>query len=322
MTAVEQTRRQQPTGIPRAPEAPWASIVIPAHNEGGSILRCLEALVQNAPGPLQIVVAANGCDDDTGAVVTSFATRLKDGGLTLDRGTKEIHQLTEVHLLELSDASKTAALNAADDIATAYPRIYLDADVVLSPGTLTALIRDLDCDEVRFAAPRPRFTMEECGSGVRAFYRVHSSLSERSTGLAGRGVYGLSRQARARFGRFPGVRADDLYIARLPTPGEQVVTAGESIIQPPRDIDSLIRVRTRIALGNRELAAVGTETGGVGCPDLGRTTASTVRALVQMGLREPSRIGDIIVFCLVTIAARAKARFGDGARWHRDESSR
>ena len=92
-------------------DAPRASVIIPAHDEGGVIDRCLEALDEDArAGRLEVVVAANGCTDDT-----------------VERARRH----TGVQVLDLPAPSKVQAINAADAVATAFPRIYLDADIVL-----------------------------------------------------------------------------------------------------------------------------------------------------------------------------------------------
>ena len=98
-----------------------ATIIIPAHNEATVIGRTLEAL---ADGQLRegthVVVAANGCTDDTMGIARGFADRLR------------------ITVLDLPVASKQAALNGADDFLFGddrqenFPRIYLDADVELT----------------------------------------------------------------------------------------------------------------------------------------------------------------------------------------------
>src|SRR5680860_1419657 len=49
------------------------SVVIPAHNEAGVIRRCLTTLLDGVePGALDVVVACNGCSDDTAAIARSI----------------------------------------------------------------------------------------------------------------------------------------------------------------------------------------------------------------------------------------------------------
>ena len=62
---------------------------------------------------LEIIVACNGCTDETARIARGF-----DG----------------VTVLELEQPSKAAALNAGDAAASHWPRLYVDADVQISSG--------------------------------------------------------------------------------------------------------------------------------------------------------------------------------------------
>ena len=93
---------------------PQGSVIIPAHNEAAVIARTLAPLAPlAAAGQLEVIVACNGCTDHTAAIARGF-----DG----------------VTVLELGQSSKAAALNAGDAAASHWPRLYLDADVQISPA--------------------------------------------------------------------------------------------------------------------------------------------------------------------------------------------
>src|ERR1700722_5972108 len=97
-----------------------ASVVVPAHNESQVIGRCLAALARGEPSDaLEVVVVCNGCTDDTPA-------RARSAG-------------PHVRVIELSEASKIAALNAGDEACTTFPRFYVDADVELTPASIRAV---------------------------------------------------------------------------------------------------------------------------------------------------------------------------------------
>ena len=99
------------------------SIVIAAHNEAAVIGRCLDTILRDAaPGEFDITVVANGCADDTARVAAA-----RPG----------------VRVLDLAAAGKTAALNAGDAAAHGFPRLYLDADVVVSAADVRALVAAL-----------------------------------------------------------------------------------------------------------------------------------------------------------------------------------
>ncbi len=76
-----------------------ASVVIPAYNEGRVIDRCLQRLA--AESDVKVIVAANGCTDDT-----------------VERAGHHGVEVVEVRL-----PSKVAALNAGDERAgDVFPR--------------------------------------------------------------------------------------------------------------------------------------------------------------------------------------------------------
>lgn len=281
---------------------PAASVVVPAHNEASSILSCLRPLVALSDSlPLQVVVAANGCTDDTVALA-----RTQPG----------------VAVLDLPTPSKVAALNAADDVASAFPRLYLDADVVLDPAAVRGMVSALTTDQPRLAAPSVRYDTDGADPVVRRYYRIFAQLPSATSSTVGRGVYALSEAGRARFDRFPDVQGDDLFVNRLFAPQERVVVQGWSVVRTPRRWRDLLRVRTRLAAGNAELARARTgEVGELsGSHDFSRSTGSTLRALTGLVARRPWQLPSAAVYLGINAAARVRPR--QEARWHRDDSSR
>ncbi len=280
------------------------SVVIPAHNEAAGIARCLSAVMEQAHElaevhqcHVEVVVAANGCTDDTVAIARRFEP---------------------VTVLDLENPGKIGALNAGDAVARHFPRIYLDADVELGPGTLAALREALDVDEPRVASPPVAYQVLGCSWPVRAFYRVFEQLPSAAGGIAGHGIFAVSRAGRQRFGNFPDVQSDDLFVARLFSPSESLRSAGESRVWPARRLRSLLAVRTRIAQGNAQLA--GRPRADTG--DFSRSTGSTIRALVQLVTTNPGLIPAAAVFAAVNLMARLRARWGSAQGWHRDHSTR
>jgi glycosyltransferase involved in cell wall biosynthesis len=178
------------------------SVVIPAHNEEKVIGRCLDFVAHLGPGEAEVVVVPNGCTDRTAEVAAAVP------GVTV---------------VDLPEGAKWRALNAGDAAATAFPRIYLDADIVLSAETLRALAGALGDGRPRVAAPRVQFRVEGRPYAVRAFYAAYERLPYVRNGLTGLGVFALSEEGRARFGEFPNVTADDLYVQRLFTLPEREV---------------------------------------------------------------------------------------------------
>lgn len=273
-----------------------AGVVIPAHDEEKVIGRCLEALAAEGLDDLEVVVAANGCTDRTVEVARSHG----------------------VTALDIATPGKANALNEGDDAATAFPRIYLDADIVLGPGALTRLVEALETEAAVIASPRVRFVTDRSSRLVRAYYEVFQELPYVRSGLVGLGVYGMSRAGRARFDRFPDVLADDLFAQRMFTEAERIIVDGTFDVQAPRTLTNLLAVRVRIAKGNAELAA----TPDAGDGDFSTSTGHTLRALVDLGRRRPDLLPSIVVYLAVTVAARVKARRAQATAWERDTSTR
>jgi hypothetical protein len=275
------------------------SIVVPAHNEAAVLAHRLGGLLASLPpGTVEVTVVANGCTDDTAAVA---------------------RELPGVHVVELPVASKTAALNAGDREATSFPRIYLDGDIELSSEALTRLIAALTTERAVVAAPRVTFDVSRSSWPVRAFFAVFERLPYTRRGLIGLGVYGFSESARRRFDAFPAVVADDLYVQRLFSEEERCTVDATFGVAAPRTLSSLVAVRTRVARGNRELAARSAELGLA--PHA--TAPDTVRQLAREVAAHPGLLPAALVYIGVTAVARARARrAASGVAWERDESSR
>ncbi len=278
--------------------APVASVVIPAHNEASVIRRCLESLRVDELD-LDVVVAANACTDDTADVA---------------------RQLTGVRVLETPVASKTAALNLADEATQTFPRIYLDADIELIEGALPALVTALTTEDPRVAAPHIRIETAHSSWAVRQFYAIFTRLSYARDGLVGLGVYGLSAAGRGRFDHFPEIQADDTFVQRLFTPMERRTVTGAFVVRAPQDLRSLLRVRTRVAAGNAALANDPTVPGDPAA--FASTTGGTVGEVLRLLRARPARLPAALIYVGVSVLARLRARATTGSTWHRDESSR
>jgi hypothetical protein len=238
------------------------------------------------------VVVANGCSDAT---------------------AERARTVPGVRVLERTEASKVGALNAGDAACENFPRVYLDGDVIIDAAALRALAARLAGPDA-LVAGRPW--------SVRSWYRAFDALPYAEKQLVGLGVYAISAAGRARFGPFPEVVADDLFVSRQFADGERIVLADHIFtVQAPRTLRSLIRVRTRVALGNRELAhphagSVKTE------PNLSASTGSTVRALATLCIRKPGTAPDAAIYVLVTALARWRARRSSTTTWLTDTSTR
>lgn len=213
---------------------PRASIVIPAHNEESVISRCLESVLASADaGEFEIVVACNGCNDRT----AEFA-----------------RQWPGVHVAEISVRSKTAALNEGDRVATSFPRIYLDADIVVSTFAVRKLVTYLRGSTPLVGAPPVVFDTSQSSAAVRAFYRVWQMHPYFSAGKVGSGMVGVNESAHSRIAPFPDITNDDEWIRRHFPPHQRVTPPNcEFVVSAPRKLEDLIKIKTRSRRGNMEL---------------------------------------------------------------------
>jgi len=275
-----------------------ATIVIPAHDEEAVIGRCLDAVHSGSePAEWEIVVAANGCSDRTVALALA-------------------HPSAPV-VLDLAGAGKPAALNAADSVATAFPRIYLDADIEVSSQTLRALVSTLTEPGALVASPAAVFRTDGCSALVRSYYRIWRDLPVLRDAHIGSGLFALSRGGHERVAPFPPVVAEDEYVRRSFAASERRRSPGTFDVRVARTARALVRRGTRTRAGNRQLTAAG----AAGAPPAGGSTGRYVLARA----RSVRDLPHVAVFVAVTVAVRLlselKLRRGD-TRWERDDSSR
>ncbi len=211
------------------------TIIIPAHNEEQVIAAALEELkTATVRGELEVIVICNGCTDNTAKVVESFGDTVK--------------------CIETPIPSKTHALNLGDAKANGFPRIYQDADVVLSFEAIQKIAQVLQSGRFLAAAPRMRMDFKNASWPVRSYYEVWQQLPYVQEGMIGTGVYALSEEGRQRFDKFPEIIADDGYIRALFKTHERTsVDFCYSLVRAPANLTSLLKIKTRSRLGRYEL---------------------------------------------------------------------
>ncbi|WP_248961945.1 glycosyltransferase [Sphaerisporangium perillae] len=278
---------------------PSASVIIPAHNEARVIGRLLSRLLADAaPEEFDVVVVANGCDDDTAAVAETFGVRV----------------------VETPVPSKREALRLGDEAARSHPRVYVDADIEVGTADVRAL-RDALLERstgTLAAAPERALVLNDRPWPVRAYYAVWSRLPAVREGLFGRGVIAVSEEGNRRLMDLPPVMGDDLAASLAFEPGERrVVRDAHAVIHPPRTLGDLLRRRVRAVTVVAEI-----EQG----PMAGQEARTGLRDLLAIAGRAPWLLPHLGVFLAITLVARARARRAvrakDYTTWLRDESSR
>lgn len=275
------------------------SIVVPAHNENSVIARTLQPWVDGPDSEdINVVVVCNGCTDDTASHARRFGPN--------------------VRVIESEIASKTHALNLGDRTSDIFPRMYIDADILIGLDGIRALARRLARGDVLAVAPTPNIDLTGCSKLVRMYFSVRSRLPSARQGFGGSGVYALSEAGRRRFVQFPDVIADDTYVRLLFKPKErETLPSVKSTVFPARTMGQLIAVRSRAYAGTFELARRFPEL-------LANRDESNDRSLLRL-FNEPRLWPALFIYCYVTILARSKAiiklRF-KGSAWQRDDTSR
>lgn len=283
------------------------TIIIPAHNEEAVIARCLTTLLADAPdaGRLaQIIVAANGCNDQT----VSIARETAPDALVLD----------------IPEGSKTKAMNAAGAKALSHPRIYLDADVQVSYRSLEALAKVLQQPGVMAASPELRMDLSHSNWLVRAYYRVWLTQPYVKRAMVGSGCFGISREGYEAVGDFPPITGDDIWVhSRFAVTERRNVSEDEAgnpvffTVSPPRRAIDQIRVETRRRLGNEEVLSQ------YPSPHYrGSNRAGDLKAALKNGASRT----DVVIYLTIKAIARLRGRWtkwrGRKITWERDLAAR
>lgn len=285
-----------PTVEPLSGRRRRGAVIVPAYNEAAVIERTLAPLSRAAvDGFIELIVVCNGCTDDTADVARS---------------------VPGVQVVELEQGSKPAALNTGDEVASLWPRMYLDADIQVSVTAVLTVLDRLARGDVLAARPASRYDSDGASALVRSYYRARQRIPQPKPALWGAGIYGLSSQGHERFGVFPHLTGDDLFVDAQFDPYEKVVVQTDpSVVNTPADARSLLAILRRGQRGGAELLA--SENGRAG--NMRRTGPATARSLLR-SIRGPRSAGDAAVYIGMAAAARRSAR---GAPvWERDESSR
>ena len=275
------------------------SLIVPAHNEAAVIRRCLAQVLRDAyDGEFTTIVVSNGSTDRTVDVAHEAA-----------RGR------SDVLILELADASKTAALRAGLERADHGAVVVVDADVEIATSALRALADAIRVKGPVVAAARPRVETGGTSWAIRRYYRVWTAQRYAAGGPVGSGVFALSEAGVRQLGVFPDVTNDDAWVRRSFRPEQRVVVDAEYVVHAARTARALVARRARVTNGNR---ALGDSLG----PDPDGGTLTDLAGGLRLGRYSAL---DVVVFLGITVLARSAAlmrRLRHDERWSTDSSSR
>lgn len=265
------------------------SIIIPASNEEAWIAPCLSSVCASALPAAQVLVVANGCRDATAELArTVLAEELPEGW--------------SGQVVVLEQGSKPAALNAGDALAHYPARVYLDADVILSPGLLSALSRVLDVPDPRYASGTPVIPSPDSAIS-RAYARFWQQLPFNRSTAPGYGLFAVNGPGRARWSDFPPIISDDTFVRLQFSPGERVQVPQTYDWPMIEGFSALVRVRRRQDAGVRELGRL--------YPGLLAREAKTPLSagdLARLALGDPA---GFLAYAAVSMAVRTRPG-GDG----------
>lgn len=211
------------------------SVIVPAHNEATVIRACLDSLL-NQTGVDRIIVACNGCTDTTAAIVQQ--------------------EYPQVICLDIAKPSKVNALNEAEKHVLSWPVFYIDADTKLSTGAIEKITEVMAQGKLLLAAPEPVIDTSHSSWLVKQYYKVWLSLPYIREGVVATCSFVISAEGRKRFINFPNVINDDGFVRCQFSPNERGNVPGTQVfITAPKNIKSLIKIKTRARLGNMQLAA-------------------------------------------------------------------
>lgn len=215
--------RLRPAPYRSADITPTVTLLVAAHNEAGAIGSKLEnALALDYPADrLEIVVASDGSDDQTEAIVATFA----------DRG---------VRLLGLGRVGKAAALDAAAGAATGDILVFSDANSLYAPDAIRRLVRPFADASVGGVAGnqryRPRSASDATTAGEQVYWDFDRILKEAesragSTISATGAIYAIRRSL---FRGVPvGVTDDFAVSTSVIEQGHRLVFAADAVAWEP-----------------------------------------------------------------------------------------
>ena len=288
--------------------AAWtASVVVPAHDEAHALPRLLAGLLDQRIGDitLEVAVVVNGSTDGSAAVARSYADRFAGAG----------HRLT---VAEIPERSKAWALNEGDRLVSAFPRLYLDADIELSPDAIRRTVEELVAtDRPMLAAPRLQVA-ESPSAATRHYGRLWSELPYVRSHVPGVGFYAVNEAGRRRWWRFPTrIGADDKFVRlHFDRSEAKIIDDASFTVFMPERLGELLRVRGRWTSLNREIVR--------NCPGLDRRDRSRWMSSARHIASNTSSWADAPAFLAVWSGGWGWSMlrtWGVGERWSRAASS-
>lgn len=271
-----------------------ASIVIPAHDEAGSIERLLIALAPLS-SDTEIAVVCNGCTDDTAVRARKIAPWAT--------------------IIELETASKPLSLNVGDAAVTSFPRAYIDADVYIDADAVRKLFTSVH-DNVQAVGATPIYDLSRSSLLVRSHYAIWCRMMANHSGIDATYAMAISAEGRGRFRSWPEWIGDDYFLdGQFSSSEKRRVEEAAIVNTAPRGIYDCISRKARAHQGNIDVVREGLRSAHSGGGAAG--ALAVVRSHPQLAIHLPTHV-------LITLSARWLVRWrkwrGRSQYWYRDRS--
>ncbi len=250
------------------------TVIVPAWNEEDCIAACLQAVVDQRGWPeiadkVELIVAVNGTTDRTVALAQGFAPRFEAIGVAY-------------RVMDIPEPSKSGAIRAAERVARFPARANLDADTVLGPDCLRALVTAVNTPEPRFVAARLELPPSR-NPVTRAYGKALLRLPYFGSGKTGAGFYAVTAAGRARWDELPEMISDDMF-TRGHFAADEIVTTDAAYRWPlPEGWGAIVRARRRQEQGMRFLERRWPELGG-----RRERRGETAKALTKLAAQAPA----------------------------------
>ena len=201
----------------KAAVTPRVSLIIAAHNEARSITRKLDNTLTLDYPRLDVVVASDGSDDDTDALVSGYASK-------------------GIRLLSLPRVGKAQALNRAVAASDSEIIVFSDANSMYATDAIRMLVRSFADPAVGAVAGNQVYTDEPTGvsisQGELAYWRLDRLLKIVDTWTASAisatgAIYAIRRRL---FHKVPSGVSDDFFIST------SVIAQGYRLVFEPEAI--------------------------------------------------------------------------------------
>lgn len=269
------------------------SVLIPVHNEATVLPTTVPALFASIQSDVaEVVFVCNGCHDGSAALISQLC------------GNRAM-------VVNLPNSGKTHAVNIGESYLKAFPRFYIDADVTLCPDTLGQLRNCLGDEEVELVAPYVDYDTSKASTLARYVSEIGQALPH-GKGGGFHCVLGITAAGRARWGLFPDIIGDDIFIeAMVPAEKRVILRSARVITRPPSRFWAWVFVRTRWIRGERQLSNMGI--------DVVRTPGQT-KAFIRLLLTGNTFVAAFVYLLVKGLAKALSCVPADQHRWYRDRS--